>query len=459
MGHAAGKLIARKIAKVSSIFRLTIRTCPVIRSAIILDNDDPAGCTERRRFRMGIKGLMVVVATCALVIWAGLAIRNHFEGYQPLRSIHSGNAIERRMAADDLSNSNQNGIGADDGIAVLVQTRDDNDAGVRSMAAQSLGSLVYQSRNPTAGEPVAQDILKRRIEVATRALILFLSDRDPGVRSAAATGLGMTARSPRPGPLTPEQIAALKNDSNTVRRRAAQTIYGSADRMIPLELLATLKDESADVRAAAARALVDFGPDLDPQVPALIAMMEHDETKVRKACAEALEGAWPKPGLVPTLMAFLTSSERDVRFHAAQLLGRIGPEASAAIPSLIALLKEPLDVQYPDPARAAARALGLMGPRPEAIAALVEVISPENVERSLAAHQARDQSTGDRRTALARESFRIVSAMQGLSDIGPPAAAAIPALIAAQKRALELDVDLIRGTAEKSLAALGFQPR
>jgi hypothetical protein len=147
-----------------------------------------------------------------------------------------------------------------------------------------------------------RDSLKRCLDLASRGLILFLSDRDPGVRSATATGLGMMARRPRPGTLAPTQVAALKDESSTVRRRAAQAIYGPSDLMLPRELVAALKDESADVRAAAARAIVDFGPDFDPQIPALIAMMERDEPSVRKACAEALEGAWPGPGLLPTLI-------------------------------------------------------------------------------------------------------------------------------------------------------------
>ena len=413
----------------------------------------------KRRFQMGIKGTMVVVGSCAFIVWAGLAIRDYVEGYQPTRVIRAGSAIERRLAALDLSD--QGRIDTEDAMALLIQTRDDSDVEVRSTAARSLGSLAYQSRNPLAAPPVARDSLKRRLDLASRGLILFLSDRDPGVRSAAATGLGMTARRPRPATLAPAQVAALRDESSTVRRRAAQAIYGSSDMMLPRELVAALKDESAGVRAAAAMAIVDFGPDFDPQIPALIAMMERDEPGVRKACAEALEGAWPSPSLLSTLTEFLTSRNRDVRFHAAQLLGRIGPEASAAIPALIALWKAPSGELYPDPARGAARALGQMGPRPEAIAALVEVISPEKVERNLTAHHALLQKwspTGDHGGVVANE-FRIMSAIQGLGDIGPPARAAIPALIAAHKKALELNVTMIHAAAAKSLAALDAQSK
>ena len=49
------------------------------------------------------------------------------------------------------------------------------------------------------------------------------------------------------------------------------------------------------VRGAAARALARYGPDLDPAIPALFAMMERDETDVQNACAEALPQSWEGP--------------------------------------------------------------------------------------------------------------------------------------------------------------------
>jgi HEAT repeat protein len=402
------------------------------------------GARRKGQLRVGMKGLMVVVASCAFIIWGGVSIRDYVQGNNPLRVIRSGNAIERQMAAQDLSGQ-QRGIGAEEAVAALINTLSDDDAGVRAAAAQSLAALVYQLNHPPAA-PVASDLLERRIDVAIRGLVPLLSDRDTSVRSAAATSLGMMAGRPSPGRPAPDQLAALRDGSNAVRRQAARMIHGSSDMTLPPELVSALQDESAEVRAAAARALARFGMDLDPVIPALLAMLERDETTVQKACAEALEAAWPTtPALVPTLMEFLECRDRGARFHAAQLLGRIGPEANAAIPALIRVLKEPLGESYRDPARGAARALGLMGPSPKATAALIEVISPEQVESNLAAYQkvpptlpaTRDGPADLARLALVRGSMRIMSAIEGLGDIGPPAVAAVAALIAAYNRALD----------------------
>ncbi len=412
--------------------------------------------SKKGRSRMGMKGLMGAVALCALIVWAGVAIRDHLAGYQPLRAIRAGNAIERRTAAQFLSGPGRE-IDSEEAMAALIPALGDENAGVRATAAESLGWVVYHLRNHPATAPVASDLLKRRIGVATRWLVALLSDRDPGVRAAAAIGLGtMAKRPPSLVPPPPGQLAALKDKSNAVRRRTAKLMYGAPDVPLPPELAAALEDESAAVRTAAARALARFGPDLDPEIPALFAMMERDETEVQKACDEALMQCWPSPALVPTLAELLKSRDSRVRADAVNLLSRIGPEASPAIPRLIAILNERFDPEQGDRSGAvvstgtlaglAARALEHLGPSPEAIAALVDVISPESLERVRAYERRRaehDQQAHALPTqgksapgigpdpVLRGEFFRIAVAVKVLGEIGPPPVAAIPALISA----------------------------
>jgi HEAT repeat protein len=412
----------------------------------------PGDAGKKRAFRIGVKGLMIAVACCALITWAGLSIRDHWEGYRPLRAIRAGNTSDRLKAAQDLAN--ERGIDDEAAMTALIHALDDEDARVRAAAAESLGVLVYQLlRVRPPSRPAASELIRKWIDVATRGLVLSLSDRDPRVRIAAATALGTMAQNPNPAPPTDEQVAALRDQSIAVRRRAARQVKGFPDETPPPELVEALRDESAEVRAAAARALARFGPDLDRETPTLLAMLGHDETNVRKACDEALEAAWPNPALVSTLIESLASRDRTVRFHAAQLLGRIGPEASDAIPALIAALKEPSGSTYADPARGAARALGLMGPRPEAIAALVEMIAPEKVDRVLEAmHEAvKPGPPKAGRVTWVDESYRLLSAIQGLGDIGPPAVAATPAVIAAYDKVLRARLLI----AEEIPAALG----
>jgi hypothetical protein len=93
--------------------------------------------SKKGRSQMGMKGLIGAVALCALIIWAALAIRDHLEGYQPLRVIRSGNAVERQRAAQDLSDPGRE-IDAETAMAALVRALGDEDAGVRARAAEAL---------------------------------------------------------------------------------------------------------------------------------------------------------------------------------------------------------------------------------------------------------------------------------------------------------------------------------
>ena len=116
------------------------------------------------------------------------------------------------------------------------------------------------------------------------------------------------------------------------------------------------------------------------------------------------------------------SRDREVRFDAAELLERVGPEAESAVPALLATLKEPFDLEEIkrsraaawswDPACAAAKALGRNSSNREIIDGLVRMLSSDVAER----------------TSCAAE---------GLGYLGPGAVAAVPPLIAAYDRVLK----------------------
>ncbi|HZW31499.1 MAG TPA: HEAT repeat domain-containing protein [Isosphaeraceae bacterium] len=361
------------------------------------------------RLRTGVKGVLALVASGALIVWVGSTIWDNLERDESVRLIRSGTVDERRLAAENLRRATGDRE-IDRAIAALREALGDEDAQVRAEAITSLAGLVRQARDSGTAS-AASGPWEKRFEVAMRGLIPLLSDPDPGVRTAAVIGLAVIAPGVNPPP----------------------------------ELVAALRDESAAVRAAAARALVPFGPGLDPEIPTLIALMERDEMNVRGACAEALHAAQPHPALVPTLIGFLDSPDRNVRAITADLLGRIGPDARGAIPALIKVLKEPFGRERdrswsvsPEPARSTARALGKMGPSREAIAALIEVISPEKIERIMASLRGLGgvRTLPDEARAAFAELGRINAAVQGLGEIGPPAVAAVPALITVYEEVL-----------------------
>ncbi len=74
---------------------------------------------------------------------------------------------------------------------------------------------------------------------------------------------------------------------------------------------------------------------------------------------------------VPALVQSLQQPNPETRLQAANVLGRIGPDAQAAVPELVRALRDPnLEVR-----KAATRALGQIGPAAEeAVAPLLEII-------------------------------------------------------------------------------------
>ncbi len=106
---------------------------------------------------------------------------------------------------------------------------------------------------------------------------------------------------------------------------------------------------------------------------------------------------------------------------AALLLGRLGSDAAAAVPALLTVLDEPLDLAVQpadpmgtraDPASAAARALGVISSSGEVIAALILLLKSD--------------------VAIRRE-----AAAYGLARIGPTARLAAPALVAEYNKWLD----------------------
>jgi len=178
---------------------------------------------------------------------------------------------------------------------------------------------------------------------------------------------------------------------------------------------------------------------------------------VQSRTLQSLEKGGPEA--VPVLIELLQTEGRDdweggeVRRIAAEILGRFGPEARAAIPALVATLNDP----DPHLRSVAALALGEIGPHtPEVCPALIGLLKTES---RLSAVRALNRFGFEARAAvpslidLLQDSEPEVrwNAAQALGTIGPEARAAVPALI---ERLKDLDADVREHSAE-SLGLIG----
>jgi HEAT repeat protein len=237
---------------------------------------------------------------------------------------------------------------------------------------------------------------------ALDAVVPLLKEKGANLRLAAAACVfrcGARARLDAP-PLT----EALKDDSPWVRLYAAASLWQLRKDRDALRLLtAALKDSKADVRLGAVRILIDMGPDAKEVLPALVEVLGDTDGMVRANAAEAVWKLGKDAKALPALVETLQDKAPSSRSYAATTLGYVmRQEAKPAVPALIqALWDEDTGVRA-----GAAEALGRIGPPAQAaIPALLTALKTPGEEDHIYS-----------------------STAEALGRLGPAAKSAIPAL-------------------------------
>jgi HEAT repeat protein len=224
----------------------------------------------------------------------------------------------------------------------------------RRVAAYALGSMGPEARG------------------AVKALSLALRDETWAVRTLAARALGAVGKEAQAA--LPRLRDATADPDPMVRIRAALAVWQVGGETKYVEPLArALEDETAGVREAGCQALAAMGPDAKTATPALARALTDKESIVRQAAAEALgkigpaaageaaalrglmkdadkavrvSGAyalWQVTGQAKDSLEVLRNALSDsasLRAHAVTKLGGMGPEASDALPELVAMYRE-----------------------------------------------------------------------------------------------------------------------
>jgi len=250
-----------------------------------------------------------------------------------------------------------------------------------------------------------------------------LQDKNVRGRWYAIYALGQLG--PQAGPAV-EPLAKILKDQyeNEYVRGGASWALGhigaAAESTIPL-LIETLKSKHVSVRRNSSRALGNLGAAAKPAAGALVHALVDEDPIVRVNAAESLWKIDRHPKALPALAEMIRHGKAPLPYEATVALGRMGPEADAAIPTLIMALDHPSS----DVRRAGAQALGRMGPA--ALPALRNTLAHRNAE-------------------VCR------STVEALGWIGPPA---LPMLIEALGHA----DPAVRRSAARSLGRLGPSAR
>ena len=312
-------------------------------------------------------------------------------------------------------------------VEKLTQQLASPDAGTRRDAAFQLGKL-----GPGA-------------KAALPALIKALQDSDRQVWAfsiAAITAMGPEAKEAIPALLDGFDTRGARGGRERERRqgmvRSAYALTRIGPEAIP-PLIQALSAEDNGLRAGAARALSGMGPLAKEAIPALRANLGHGELPVRMEAVNAL--ALIGPDAVGPVGAALGADEPLQRGSAALTLAQLGPVAKNAEPALLQMLAKETDAG----ARAAAlTALPKISADPVKTAPLLVAAVKDDSEpirhaaiNAIAATRALRRPAVPLLVSLLTDANPAVRqrGAHALGRLGPDAADALPALIAATRAA------------------------
>jgi HEAT repeat protein/lysophospholipase L1-like esterase len=213
--------------------------------------------------------------------------------------------------------------------------------GARLVAEQVLSSgLVPQAPGPSSSAFASTASLEEPGAGDVAALVAALQSPDGKCRAAAARGLAALAETAAPAVAA---LAASLGDRNVHVRAAAAWALGdvgaAAAPAVPA-LVPLLHGDDPFARAGAAFALAGIGAAAKSAVPALIDELDDADERVRARSEDALGRIGPGVEFVAPLARHVSDTASPGRGLAAETLGRLGPDARAAVPELIAAVPD-----------------------------------------------------------------------------------------------------------------------
>ena len=401
-----------------------------------------------------------------------------------LKAVETADPERRRSALAALSSI---GPESEAVVALFIRLLGDGDRDIRKAAADALGpycdltAAAVPALHRALGDSsaavraaAASSLVEAgfRVKGASGPLVAALADPDVGVRKAAAYSLRNLWPEESPADEVAAAVAGLRpllaDLDPEVRKNAADTLarYESRAAAAVPELRKALADEKDEVRRAAIWALGEIGPKTAEAVPDLLRILRQGAPEEREASAWALGMSGRRdPEVEAALRSALADLATGVRCRAAwsiwKLTGVSGPS--------VAVLVKVLESRDHGDGYDAIHSLAWMGESadPVAVAALVLCLKDYNAEQVAdglarygpaaraavpalekilaagkdasgcrAAAKALFNITGDARRPVealvamltAEDTYDRSAAAWALKELGPAAAAAVPAL-------------------------------
>jgi HEAT repeat protein len=238
-------------------------------------------------------------------------------------------------------------------------------------------------------QPPAGDIGKTLREggpAAVPVLCELADNPDANIRYEAMLGLSLIGSEAEAA--TPVLTATIKKEMNSARFLVASEALAKANPVAAAETLsAVLRDKHAVGRAWALAVLLKLAPGGRDTLPALREILQDPDEDPRLR-VEAIHVLWrlkqPAEPLVAALCAILDAGKDDAGVQALEILAEMETAAKAAVPTLLKLLDKPTLATtgraWGRPHRQAViRTLGKIGPEANAaVPALIAILKSNN---------------------------------------------------------------------------------
>ncbi|MAI35596.1 MAG: hypothetical protein CMM07_28495 [Rhodopirellula sp.] len=236
------------------------------------------------------------------------------------------NAGVRKAVIEAIGKTNnRNG----DIVATITELLSDPEPSVRIAAIKSIGDMELMSASIVSA-------LKKSLD-STEENVLLTALPSLGTLGAKAE-------------ISADQLAKVLQDQRGSVRSAAlkciAKVESDREKMISVFIKA-LEDSDWTVRGVAANELGEIGTDAKRAVPKLFQMLaSQDDTDAARGALRGIDSAGPEA--VPILIEGLKSTDRRRQFYAIFLLGKVGAEASTALPVLKQLRDDSESVRAKD---------------------------------------------------------------------------------------------------------------
>jgi HEAT repeat protein len=333
------------------------------------------------------------------------------------------------------------GTDARDAVPDLIKALDDKERAVRFTAAYALGKIGAKEATAALEKQMSGDGPQFLKAVCAWALV----ESNPDNQQLADTAIKLLGDS-------------LASKELRVRRGASRTLgefKAAPEKAAPL-LIAAMADPDPQVVENVSQALAKYGAKHVPEIAAALADKDRRECAVRTLGRIGPEAK----AAVPQLTAAANDSVAGFRREALFALAGIGPAAAASLPTIESRLNdETPEVQY-----AAIYALGKIGPADKsAVPMLRKNLAGDDPFLKMASVWALLKIEGNDatlvKTALPiltgllkdEHELRRIEAAHSLGEIGPAAAAALPLL----KELAESDTAAVRKAAAEAIQKIG----